>query len=153
LKPRLHRALAAAGGFIAGYLALAALTVGVIMAARAGSGSFAQGWLEGLAMAAYFVAIYAVLNGLAYAVLATLSRGWAQRQPRRIMGWSAVAGAVACAAYWSGFTGIALLPLHTLLPARAAVWLGAMLAGLVAGLAVILWARYAPSSRWTNSMM
>lgn len=111
MKPRLHRALAAAGGFIAGYLAFATLTVGVIMVVRAGSGTFAQGWLEGLAMAAYFVAIHAVLNGLAYAALAALSRGWGQRRPRRIMDWSAVAGAAACAAYWTGFSGIALPPL------------------------------------------
>ncbi|MGH8619567.1 MAG: hypothetical protein ACREUW_17910 [Burkholderiales bacterium] len=138
MRPVLQRALAAAAGFLAGYIGIVVVFFGVVMGGQALSDSLAPGWLESLAMMGYLVVLHGVMSGCTYAGLAALSKHWRLRRPWSIVRWSAFAGVVGCAFYWTGL--IQMLSLSSVLGVQAAGWIATLLPGVVAGLIVIVWA-------------
>lgn len=138
MQALLQRTLAAAASFVAGYIGIAVLFLGVVMGSRALSDGLAPGSLESLAMVGYLVALHGVMSGGTYAGLAALSKHWRLRRPWSIVRWSALAGAAGCVFYWAGL--IQLLSLHAVLGVQAAAWVATLLPGVIAGLIVIVWA-------------
>jgi len=139
------RALAAGGGYVAGYFIPTLAFIAVYYLGRAPSASGHTSTVGDTLMVMYLAAAYALAGGIAYTAIASASRNWRQRPARQAAAISAAVGVAGQILNWTGLSIVALLPLVHVLPRNVTTVLGIAMPGVVCGVAVLIWSAARPA--------